>query len=260
MRIGIVGYGTMGRAIATILHATSPQRYRIFAFTKNPVADGIVTHVSSYDDICARTDVLFFCVKPQDFLMMNIPHRDAAQPLVISIMAGICVETLQRILGHTAIVRAMPNIPLRINKGVIGWYVQPETLSKNELRIITDLLQTFGTCIRVSDEDHLNIITALSGSGPAYVFLFMDTLIRAGTHLGLTQEQSAALVFATMEGSVAYARAAQDDTSLDQLIYRVTSRGGTTEAALQSINPEKFHRTWRTAIEAAYRRAQKLSH
>ena len=260
MVIGILGYGNMGRAIATNVNAQGNTKLRICAHSKEKIIDTFVVQCETLDELLAQSDVVFLCVKPQDFHNITFPHDPTKKtvPFFISIMAGISIATIQEKTGQTKIVRTMPNLPLQVQQGVIGWHVPHNVFSDKELTIVTQLLHMLGTDIRVENEDQLNVITALSGSGPAYVFLFTEALIRAGTDLGLPAREARTIAIKTIEGSLAYI-ATQNDVPLNDLITKVASRGGTTEAALQSIDPETFYKTWSDATHAAYDRAKELS-
>ena len=248
----------MGRAIATILHAKIPKKHKIYTLTKNRVTDHFVKPVSSYDVLCKKTDVVFFCIKPQDFHNATIFHNTTASPIIISIMAGVRITDIQKKIGHRKIIRTMPNLPLQIGQGVIGYYTQDTALSPAEQVAAIRLLQHCGTAIPVYKESMLDAITAVSGSGPAYVYLFMDALIHAAQDMGFDAQQARALVTHTIIGSVAYAET-QSETELADLIMRITSKKGTTEAALNTIPRNHFYSLWHTAIQAAYDRAVQLS-
>lgn len=256
--IGIVGYGNMGRAIAAILHPTISPKHKIYVLTKNEVTDDCVTPVPSYAALCQKADLIFLCIKPQNFHRDTIFCATPASPIIISIMAGVRIAEIQEKIGHKKIIRTMPNLPLHIGQGVVGYYANDDALSMAEQRMAMHVLQHCGTCIPVHKESMLDAITAVSGSGPAYVYLFMDALIQAAQSLGFDAEQARALVTQTIAGSVAYA-ATQKDTEIADLIARITSKKGTTEAALQTIPRKNFYSLWQHAIHAAHDRAIKLS-
>lgn len=257
--IGIVGYGNMGRAIATILHTALPKKHNIYVLSKNATSDNFVTAVSSYEVLCKKSDIVFFCIKPQDFYSDTaVFNTTYSSPIIVSIMAGVRIAEIQKKIKYTKIIRTMPNLPLHIGQGVIGYYARRNALSKAEQKTAMHILHQCGTVVTVHKESMIDAITAVSGSGPAYVYLFMDALIHAAQDLGFNDKQAHTLVAQTITGSVAYA-AAQRQTDIKDLITRITSKKGTTEAALEKIPRKNFYLLWRTALRAAHKRATELS-
>ena len=206
-------------------------------------------------------EVVVFAVKPQQM-------REAARfagvkdnaNLVISIAAGVTLASLARWLGgpnlaYTKLVRAMPNTPALIGAGVTGLYA-PASVSEAEKRQAETILGAVGATVWIPDESLLDAVTAVSGSGPAYVFWFIEQLAAAGESLGLSKETSRKLAIETVHGSAKLA--AQSADSPTALRERVTSKGGTTEAALKAFEDQKLAERFLRAVEAARDRGAEL--
>jgi pyrroline-5-carboxylate reductase len=207
-------------------------------------------------------DVVVLAVKPQrlDTVLGNL--RDAISPaaLVLSIVAGAPVEKIARALNHRAIIRAMPNTPAQIGEGITVWTASGASDEQREMgrRILTAL----GEEIFMEEEYYLDMATALSGTGPAYVFMFMEAMVDAGVHLGFPRRIAEQLVVQTTRGSVDfYLKHMQDNGSsvhLAHLRNQVTSPGGTSAAALYYLEKAGFRTAISRAVWAAYERSQEL--
>jgi len=206
-------------------------------------------------------DVVVFAVKPQQ--MKEAARfsglKDNAH-LVISIAAGITLDTLSRWLGGPAgnyarMIRAMPNTPALIGAGVAGLYAQPG-VSEAERKQAEAILGSVGATVWIEDEALMDAVTAVSGSGPAYVFWFIEQLAAAGESLGLANETSRKLAIETVLGAAKLA--AQSAESPAALRERVTSKGGTTEAALKAFDEQKLAERFLRAVEAARDRGAEL--
>ena len=176
--------------------------------------------------------------------------------LVISVAAGLTTTTLCEWLNHTNLIRTMPNTPSMIGQGVTGLYAC-SGVSQESIGLATQLLEAVGQVVRVNDENLLNAVTALSGSGPAYVFLFIESLIAGAMKLGLTEEAAKASAIQTILGSALLAKQSPD--SPEVLRKNVTSKGGTTAAALAQFEQKGFAQMVEEAMLAASRRAEELS-
>jgi pyrroline-5-carboxylate reductase len=177
------------------------------------------------------------------------------QDLLISIIAGAPIKNLADGVAHAAVVRAMPNTPAQIGQGITVWTATPEVsdLHKEQAKAI---LGSLGQEIYVDDERYLDMATALSGSGPGYVFMMMEAMIDAGVHLGFSRRVAEQLVFQTMRGSVAYAE--QSGKHVAELRNQVTSPGGTTAAALYHMEKGSLRTVISRGIWAAYERSVEL--
>ncbi len=189
---------------------------------------------ASADALPATPDVLILAVKPQQMKEAVAPFAGKlGQALVISIAAGLDMAALSRWLGgHARIVRCMPNTPALIGAGLTGLCAQPE-VSADQRAAADRILRAVGTTVWLDDEAKMDGVTAISGSGPAYVFLFIEALHQAATDLGFTPEQARQLAIETVQGAAALA--AQSTEPAATLRERVTSKGGTTEAALRTM-------------------------
>jgi len=202
-------------------------------------------------------DVVVFAVKPQQ--MKEAARfsglKDNAH-LVISIAAGITLDTLSRWLGgYARMIRAMPNTPALIGAGVAGLYAQPG-VSEAERKQAEAILGAVGGTVWIGDEALMDAVTAVSGSGPAYVFWFIEQLAAAGESLGLAAETSRKLAIETVLGAAKLAAQSADSPAV--LRERVTSKGGTTEAALKAFEEQKLAERFLRAVEAARDRGAEL--
>ena len=205
----------------------------------------------------ARAALVVWAVKPQTF-------RDAAgearahtgnNALHLSVAAGIRSDSIAQWLGTQRIVRSMPNTPALIGKGMTALYARPGISDADKARV-ERVIATTGALLWVDEEAHLDAVTALSGSGPAYVFFFLEAMTRAGVEMGLTREQAYRLSVGTFEGASALAQASDDPPEV--LRQRVTSKGGTTYAAITSMEQSQVQALFIKAMHAARQRAAEL--
>lgn len=205
-------------------------------------------------------DVVVLAVKPQ--VMEGVAGALAAsvstgQPLVISIAAGITETTLRRWLGDkTAIVRSMPNTPALVQSGATGLYANP-FVTAEQRSIAESILRAVGLVTWVDDESMMDAVTALSGSGPAYIFLFIEALQASGRELGLADETAYLLALQTVFGAAKMALESQEDAAT--LRQRVTSPGGTTERAINTFQEGGFEKLVSKALHAAAERSRELA-
>jgi pyrroline-5-carboxylate reductase len=193
-------------------------------------------------------------IKPQVLtaVLPEIRGHLRRQDLVLSVIAGAPIEKIANGLAHAAVVRAMPNTPAQIGQGITVWTSTPEVTDEQKQQAQA-ILGSLGQEIYVGEEDYLNMATALSGTGPAYVFMFMEAMIDAGVHLGFSRRMSEQLVFQTIRGSVEYA--AQSGKHVAELRNQVTSPGGTTAEALYHMEKGSLRTVISRGIWAAYQRA-----
>lgn len=221
-------------------------RYQIAAETDNSVAAG-------------KADVVVLSVKPQRLDTVLKSMRGVLKPdaLVLSIVAGAPIAKIGGSLEHEAIVRAMPNTPAQIGEGITVWTASPK-VSEEQCEVARDILAALGEEIFLEEEYYLNMATALSGTGPAYVFLFMEAMVDAGVHLGFPRRVAEKLVAQTVRGSVDYYARERDPVHLARLRNQVTSPGGTSAAALYYLEKAGFRTAISRAIWAAYERSREL--
>ncbi len=203
-------------------------------------------------------DLVILSIKPQDFASVSAVLKNFIQPeqVVFSIMAGISIETIIASLGHSRVVRAMPNTPAMLGMGITAYAASPD-VEAVRLREIENLINATGRSVFLEDEGLLNAVTALSGSGPAYFFYLVKAMIEAGKNMGFEESVAALLVKQTMLGSFHLINNA--DQSLDDLIKAVASKGGTTEAALNRFGEGGLADVLASGIFAAESRARELS-
>lgn len=206
----------------------------------------------------AHGDIIVLSIKPQQLVELSKqlgPMLD--QQLVISIAAGICATDIIRWLGgHERVIRVMPNTPSLVGAGVSGLYAAPGTHEQDRQNAET-ILSAVGTVLWVEHEKMLHAVTAISGSGPAYVFYFIESMQQAGIELGLTVEQAQQLSLDTFLGAAKLASQSEEDAAT--LRARVTSKGGTTEQAIQTMIRSDVKEHIRQAILAANKRSREMS-
>jgi pyrroline-5-carboxylate reductase len=250
--ITIIGFGTMGKAIAKTLQKACPPKGRdssikIFTIDINKKnTSGI-----------KKSDFIILAVKPQDAgeaIKELRKYGINKKTILISIMAGFSIKKLLQFSGHKKIMRMMPNLGLSVGAGIAVW--KKVGLSKSEIKKAKNFINKITENFEVKDEDIINKVTAISGSGPAYFFLLADCLIKALKNLGLTDNESKKLVEKTFLASALLGK--NSDYSL--LIKKIASKGGTTEAALKVLKNKNFDKIILKAVLSAYKRAKELSH
>lgn len=204
----------------------------------------------------ARARVVVWAVKPQNFHAATAAvHAHTPGALHLSVAAGIRSDSIAQWLGSERIVRAMPNTPALIGQGIAGLYARPG-VSATERSLVEQVLAPTGDVLWVEEEALLDAVTALSGSGPAYVFYFLEAMAQAGVDMGLTREQAHQLSVATFAGAAELAR--RSDEPPQVLRQRVTSKGGTTHAAIESMEADGVAQRFMRALDAAEARAREL--
>lgn len=265
MKITIVGCGNMG-----LIYARAFLKYNIVSKAdlllveknesrKEELKKLDIGNVVVPDNILiANSDVIILSVKPQDFteLAADLQKVLNKETILLSIMAGINISFLQDRLSHKKIVRAMPNSPVEIGMGITAYSLSKE-VSINEAHKIENLLATTGRTLYMEDENLLDAVTALSGSGPAYFFYFVQQLIEAGKKMGMDEGTASLLVKQTMLGSFHLINNA--GKPLDELIKAVASKGGTTEAALFTFTNHNVDAYLQEGLLNAEKRAKELA-
>jgi len=213
---------------------------------------------STDNTVIADSDIVVLAVKPQ--IVGNVARslKDILRPntLILSIAAGINCESLTQWLGDLPIVRCMPNTPALIKEGATGMYAT-NLVSVSQRKTSEEILQTLGTAVWVDHEDLIDAVTAVSGSGPAYFFLFMEIMSNIGVEMGLNREIAEKLAIQT--GAGASLLAAASDDSLGELRRRVTSPGGTTERAIARFQDDDLHGLVKQAMYDCAKRAKTMS-
>jgi len=205
----------------------------------------------------ARCRLIVWAVKPQTFADAAVPVRAwAGDGLHLSVAAGIPSESIARWLGTENVIRAMPNTPALVGQGMTGLFARPAVGSDGR-SLVEQVLAPTGELLWVDAESALDAVTAVSGSGPAYVFYFIEAMTEAGIEMGLTPSQAKQLAIGTFTGASALAKASSEPPSV--LRERVTSKGGTTHAALSAMEAAGIKAQFKQAIRAAERRAGELA-
>src|SRR5436189_5643150 len=219
-------------------------------------AYGIRT-VGANNEAVEDADVVLLAIKPQMLGRVGPELAVVLKPgqLVISILAGATTAALTGALRHAQVVRSMPNTPARLGRGMTVWYATPET-SADQRTQASAILQALGHEIEVDDERLVAMATAVSGTGPTYVFLFMEALIDAAVHLGFPRHVAHDLVIETLEGSTLFAKQSGDHPAV--LRNMVTSPGGTSAAALHELESGRLRTVLSEAVWAAFRRTVEL--
>jgi pyrroline-5-carboxylate reductase len=204
----------------------------------------------------ARADLLVWAVKPQIFREAALQARNhCAGALHLSVAAGIRSDSIASWLGTERVVRAMPNTPALIGKGMTALFARA-AVSAAERSRVEQVIATTGESLWVEPESQLDAVTALSGSGPAYVFFFLEAMAKAGVEMGLSAQQAHALAVGTFAGAAELARSSDEPPEV--LRQRVTSKGGTTHAAISAMERDQVGALFAKALHAARARASEL--
>lgn len=209
------------------------------------------------DSAAMAADILVLSVKPQvlSHVMPEIRHGAHSSKLILSIIAGAKIKTIADGVANASVVRAMPNTPAQIGQGITVWTATPEVLPP-QLEQARALIGALGDQIFLDDERYLDMATALSGTGPAYVFMFMEALIDAGVHMGFSRRDAEHLVLQTMRGSIEYAE--KSGLHPAQLRNQVTSPGGTSAEAIYHLEKGGLRTVISRAVWAAFQRSVAL--
>jgi pyrroline-5-carboxylate reductase len=266
-KVAFVGGGNMTRAIAGGLVDSGFAPADIFISepveeARRSLADDLpgVNLSANNNDIVAATGCLVLAVKPQILpevcrdLEVNVQKE---RPLIVSIAAGIRGTDIDAWLGGgLSVVRIMPNQPALLQLGVSGLYANEET-SDDERDYAAGIIGAVGAVVHVGSEADIDVITAISGSGPAYFFLLIDVLMKTAIDLGIAEDNARTLAIETARGAAALA--SSESENMDTLMARVRSPAGTTAAALQSLESANVRDIFSTAIKAARDRANLLA-
>lgn len=264
MQISFIGAGVMGEAIVKSLLAkglashdniivsdASQSRRELLKERYN------IKTVADNRRAVKGTDVVILAIKPQDLtpVLRELATALAPEQLVLSIVAGVTIDTLYRGLNHPHIVRAMPNMPAQISEAITVWSAAPE-VSQQQKELTRTLLEAFGKEVYVAEEEYIDMATALSGSGPAYIFLIIEALVDAGVHIGLPRKVAETLALETMLGSARTIQVMAKHPA--ELRSMVTSPGGTTTEGLLQLEKGGLRSLLVQAVIAAYEKAKCL--
>jgi pyrroline-5-carboxylate reductase len=259
VRVGIIGGGNMGAAILAGIRGS----YVVGVCEQDSARRRFLKrkfHVAAKDleSVVAPSDVVILAVKPQQFdeVLGEVRDHLTKDELVISIAAGITCRYIEQRLGAGArVIRTMPNLPAQISEGMTA-LCKGKKATEQDLRLARRIFERIGKTV-VVQERWMDAVTAVSGSGPAYLFLAVESMQKAAVSLGLTKDLSEQLIAQTLKGSLALLQRSNEDAGA--LRARVTSKGGTTQAAMDVFLKNKFGEIFKQALQAAAKRAGELS-
>ena len=264
MKIAFIGGGNMGEAMLSAIldkGLSTPQAISVSDIDKarhqHLEQNYGVAVMSDNRQAITRGDVVVLAIKPQNLagVMAELRGQLNSAQLVLSIVAGARINTLCLGLNHGHVVRAMPNTPAQIGEGITVWTATPE-VTKPQRGWASSILGAMGREIYMNDEKYLDMVTAVSGSGPAYIFLMVESLVDAAVNIGLPQDVAQELVLETLLGSGhLIQRSGKPPAELRRM---VTSPGGTTAEALLQLEKGGFSDLIRQAVSAAYNKAKRL--
>ncbi len=217
-----------------------------------------VTTTESNLEAAQRADLVLLTIKPQVLKAVAKQLHGQLSPgqVVISVIAGANVNTLRKQLGHSTLVRVMPNTPSQIGEGMIVWYCADEVTDAQAAQVKT-ALSALGVEMRVDEEKYIDMATALSATGPTYIFMMMEALIDAGVHMGFPRRIAEEIVLQTVSGSVEFAR--QSGKHMAELRNMVTSPGGTSAEAIYQMEKGGLRTVFSKSVYAAFQRTQTLA-
>jgi pyrroline-5-carboxylate reductase len=260
--IGFIGGGNMASAIigGLLKAGMLPAQFTViepFEATREKLqADFGIASQATADEALQKANLVVWAVKPQSFKEAAAPVAPYAKnALHLSVAAGVTSTSIANWLGTERIVRAMPNTPALIGKGITGLFAREGTTAEDRA-LVDAVIGVTGQHLWFDEESKLDAVTAISGSGPAYVFYFLEAMVQAALDMGLTEVQARSLATATFAGSTALAAASSEP--LGVLRERVTSKGGTTYAALTHMESANIKAEFMTAMQAAQKRAAEL--
>ncbi|MFD3394983.1 pyrroline-5-carboxylate reductase [Aquirufa sp. OSTEICH-129V] len=265
MKVAIIGCGNMGMAFAnSFIQYNLVQKADLLLVEKNQERglqlqeqkSGIV--VDTISSKISQADLIILSVKPQDYPAVSLDLKSYINmsQVILSIMAGIPIAQIQSSLSHDLVIRAMPNTPALLGMGMTA-FAAAEQVGLSDIRKVENLINSTGRAVFLEDEKLLDAVTGLSGSGPAYFFYLIKSMIDAGVAMGFDPAMSSLLVKQTMLGS--YHLMQTSDKTLDELIQAVASKGGTTEAALRVFQEKLVGEGLQQGIYAARDRAVELA-
>lgn len=264
MKIAIIGFGNMGQTYASSFVSSGFIKSEdIFVLTRNTSTSsnkfGIpeANFFTEISESFLSVDIVIVAVKPQDFESLCLQIKDfiTENHLILSVMAGISIQNIEQKLNVKKIIRSMPNIPTQIGQGMTVFTASNE-VDRKDLFIIQNLINTTGKSLFIENEEMINAATAISGSGPAYVYYFMNAMVNAAIDLGFSKSEAEFLVQQTFLGSTQLQN--RSNSSNLEWIEKVSSKGGTTEAAIKFFNAHDFNAKINEGIQQANKRAKEL--
>lgn len=264
MNILIIGGGNMGITYAKAFinsHVVTRNQLMILEKTigkTDELKSLNLGEIYNEGDHCiTKADLIIIAVKPQDFMQLSEVVKGAVNKnqVFLSIMAGVRISTIREALDVDKVIRAMPNLPAQIGQGMTA-FTATDAVTRHEQALVQNLLSTTGKTLYVEKEDLLDAVTAVSGSGPAYVYYFMDAIVNTAIQMGFSKSEAELLVIQTFSGAMSLYQ--QSELNCNQWIDKVASRGGTTEAALKSFNQNQLGQLIGEGIHKALERGVEL--
>ena len=258
----VIGAGAMGGGIARQLvsaHAFAADEVAVVERDVQKHTELKQMGMRVCDDLtqCDLSDfqIILIAVKPQDagVVLQQLRALVTRDHLIISIMAGVTLGALKHELNQKRIVRVMPNLAATVGKGVSAWFT---TAGEQDQALVKNMLGALGTELQVEDDEAIDRVTAIAGCGPGYLYRFANDLVKAAIKLGLSEKTALELVKATILGASALYE--KSDDLPRELIQKVASKGGATEAALAVLDENKTSEIWEQAVAAAYARTRSL--
>lgn len=253
MKIAIVGGGSMGLAMYQRLSKVfSPDDIWLCDphSEKREHAKQSCTDVAK---IKTQVNAVIFAIKPQAFHKWTMPLENH---LILSIMTGINLKSLEKQTGSKKVVRSMPNLALKIGESVTGWIAAP-SVSEKDKKLARSLFSAFGYEVELDQEEKIDKLTAISGSGPAYFFYFCECMIQKAKEYGFKEEEAKQMVMQTLKGASALLEEVRGEAT--EIRKKVTSEKGTTHAAITTFDREQMPQIISNALDAARKRAEELS-
>lgn len=243
-KICVIGLGNMGQAVFDLLKR---KNFNVSGFDKTKIVNGGRKNAQ----------IFIIAVKPQDFeeLAENLGSL-AKNILIISIMAGISIKKITSELGTKNVVRVMPNLPLKVGKAFLGW-IAGKSVGRQDKSFASKILGSLGEEVEMKNESQIDAVTALSGSGPAYFYFLTELIEKAALKYGFDKENAEKIAKSTFLGSAFLMDAC--GFSAKDLRAKVTSKKGTTEAAINTLLKKNFDKIFLSAVDAAYKRAKQLN-
>ena len=264
MKVLVIGAGNMGLTYAQGMSKSNLLKKKniMVLDTSDEKLEKLhqILHFDAFkelEDCVPKADIIFIAVKPHhaEDLFKKMHSLVTPGQVLVSIMAGVTLDVIQQLTSLNKVIRAMPNLPAQVGMGVTSYVASPDT-SRIELLTIESLLNTTGKSIRVSNESLIDASTGISGSGPAYVFYFMQSMMEAALQMGFSKNDSKVLVSQTFTGAIELFN--QSNLSPNSWMEKVASKGGTTQAALDSMDDNNVSELIKEAAFAAFTRAVEL--
>ena len=264
MKVLVIGAGNMGLTYAEGMSKSKLlKKKNIMVLDKSDEKLEELHQISHFDafnelkDCVPKADIIFVAVKPHhaEELFKKINPLVTKDKIISSIMAGVTLDVIKDLSGVRKVIRAMPNLPAKVGLGLTSYVSSPE-VSRIELLTVESLLNTTGKSIRVNNENLIDASTGISGSGPAYVFYFMQSMMEAALQMGFSTNESKLLVSQTFTGAIELFN--QSNLSPNSWMEKVASKGGTTQAALDSMDGNNVNELIKEAAFAAFTRAVEL--